>query len=142
MLREGTDANAADFAPAPHLNDIPELVQRTSDRAQLSISGTAPRVSKAVELTVYRVAQEALTNFLKHAGPEATAQVDIGYGAAEITIDVIDNGPPVPPSEPHSPGHGLRGMQERVASMGGRLETGPLDGGGFQVRASLPIEQE
>ena len=66
----------ADFAPAPRLTDIPDLVARTSDRVRLAVHGQPPRVSPALELTVYRVVQEALTNFLKHAGPEATAHGD------------------------------------------------------------------
>lgn len=140
VLREGPEASSrADFAPTPRLTDIPELVARTSDRAQLAVHGQPPRVSQALELTVYRVVQEALTNFLKHAGPQATAMVTITYGMREIAIDVLDNGVANPSAVPQSPGHGLRGMHERVASMGGQLLTRARPSGGFQVTAVLPI---
>ncbi len=140
VLREGPEASGrADFAPAPRLTDIPDLVARASDRVQLAVHGQPPRVSPALELTVYRVVQEALTNFLKHAGPQATAMVTITYGMREIAIDVLDNGVASPSVVPQNPGHGLRGMHERVASMGGRLLTRARPSGGFQVTAVLPI---
>ena len=129
----------ADFAPSPRLTDIPDLVARTSDRVRLTVQGQPPRVSPALELTVYRVVQEALTNFLKHAGPQATAAVTITYGMREINIDVIDNGVATPSAVPQNPGHGLRGMSERVAAMGGRLLTRARPTGGFQVTAVLPL---
>ena len=129
----------ADFAPSPRLTDIPDLVSRTSDRVRLSVQGQPPRVSPALELTVYRVVQEALTNFLKHAGPQATAAVTITYGAHEINVDVIDNGVASPSVVPQNPGHGLRGMSERVSAMGGRLLTRARPSGGFQVTAVLPL---
>jgi signal transduction histidine kinase len=140
VLREGPEpGRQADFAPAPRLSDIPDLVARTSDRVQLAVHGQPPRASAALELTVYRVVQEALTNFLKHAGPQATAMVTVTYGMREIAIDVLDNGVASPSVAPQSPGHGLRGMHERVASMGGRLLTRARPNGGFQVTAVLPI---
>jgi signal transduction histidine kinase len=140
VLREGPEpGRQADFAPAPRLTDIPELVARTSDRVQLAVHGQPPRVPQAMELTVYRVVQEALTNFLKHAGPQATAMVTITYGMREIAIDVLDNGVASPSVVPQNPGHGLRGMHERVSSMGGRLLTRARPSGGFQVTAVLPI---
>lgn len=138
VLRDGS-GQGADFAPAPRLADIPDLVARTSDRAQLTIQGVAPRASATLELTAYRVVQEALTNFLKHAGPEATAMVTITYSATQISIDVLDNGAGSAAPAPETAGHGLRGMQERVASMGGRLLARPRPSGGFQVTALLPI---
>ncbi|PFG18232.1 signal transduction histidine kinase [Propionicimonas paludicola] len=139
VLRDPS-SGAADFAPAPRLEDIPELVSRTSDRVQLSIQGRPPtRPSPALELTVYRVVQEALTNFLKHAGPDATAMVTVTYGSTEIVVDVLDNGLGATAGVPETPGHGLRGMSERVASMGGRLHARPRPGGGFQVTAVLPV---
>lgn len=129
----------ADFTPSPRLTDIPELVARTSDRVRLAVHGQPPRVSPALELTIYRVVQEALTNFLKHAGPEATASVSITYGMREIHVDVIDNGVAAPGMVPQNPGHGLRGMNERISAMGGRLLTRARPNGGFQVTAVLPV---
>ncbi len=139
VLRDDPSEARADFTPAPTLNDIPELVSRASDRANLEVRGQPPRVPAALALTVYRVVQEALTNFLKHAGPHATAQVTLTYGMRDITIDVLDNGEGENVESTESPGHGLRGMNERVTAMGGRLLTRSRPSGGFQVTAVLPI---
>ncbi len=139
VLRDGPDSGAdADFAPAPRLQDIPELVERASDRFRLIVNGQPPKVSAALELTVYRVVQEALTNVLKHAGPEARATVSLTYAPQEILVDVVDNGRP-DPEQATDPGHGLRGMNERVTSMGGRMVARPRPSGGFQVTVVLPL---
>ncbi len=143
VLRDAPEPGLpADFTPAPRLTDIPDLVARTSNRARLAVHGQPPKVSPALELTAYRVVQEALTNFLKHAGPAATAMVTITYGMREIAIDVLDNGVATPSAIPQNPGHGLRGMHERVTSMGGRLLTRARPSGGFQVTAVLPIRTQ
>lgn len=139
VLRDEPSKTQVDFSPAPTLSDIPELVARASDRATLEVRGQPPRVPAALALTAYRVVQEALTNFLKHAGPEATAQVTITYGMRDITIDVLDNGGGVNSESAESGGHGLRGMNERVTSMGGQLLTRSRPSGGFQVTAVLPV---
>jgi signal transduction histidine kinase len=87
---------------------------------------------------VYRIVQEALTNVLKHAGP-ARADVMIGCSADTVTIEITDNGT-AEPGQPASPGgHGLAGMRERAAVFGGELAAGPRPGGGFAVRARLPL---
>lgn len=137
VLRSEPDVDQTDFAPAPRLQDIPELVSRASDRFSLTTNGSPPRVSPALELTVYRVVQEALTNVLKHAGPNARAAVTLTYAPREIIIDVLDDGNAEPAAD-HTPGHGLRGMQERVSSMGGRMVARPRPSGGFQVTVVLP----
>jgi len=135
----GGPAGRADYAPAPRLADIPELVARTSDRAQLAVHGTPVPCSPALELTAYRVVQEALTNFLKHAGPDARARVTLAYDPLQVTVDVVDDGPGVDdPTD--GGGNGLRGMYERVTSMGGSLRAGTRpDGPGFRVTALLPV---
>lgn len=138
VLRSDPGQSDAEFAPAPRLTDIPELVERTSDRFQLTVNGQPPRVSAAMELTVYRVVQEALTNVLKHAGPSALAWVTLTYAPTEIIVDVLDNGVPEP-AQPSQPGHGLRGMNERVTSMGGRMVARPRPSGGFQLTVVLPL---
>ncbi|MBN9104995.1 MAG: sensor histidine kinase [Propionibacteriaceae bacterium] len=140
VLRDPAPASEGqvDFAPAPTLEDIPELVARTSDRARLEVRGQPPRASAALALTAYRVVQEALTNFLKHAGPDAIARVTVTYGKDDIVIDVLDNGVGASGEAPAAAGHGLRGMNERVSSMGGRLLTRSRPSGGFQVTAVLP----
>jgi len=138
VLRSEPEHRGADWEPAPSLADIADLVHRASDRATLVVHGDPPRVSPALELTIYRVVQEALTNFLKHAGPTATAVVTIAYGPTEIMVEIVDNGPG-PEQVATVPGHGLTGMAERVTSMDGRLEAHPLPLGGFVVRAVLPV---
>ena len=139
VLRDGPESGAdADFAPAPRLQDIPELVERASDRFRLIVNGQPPKIPAALELTVYRVVQEALTNVLKHAGPDARATVSLTYAPQEILVDVVDNGRP-DPEQATDPGHGLRGMNERVTSMGGRMVARPRPSGGFQVTVVLPL---
>lgn len=139
VLRAGPEA--ADYNPAPTLAEIPDLVQRASSRAHLRIMGQPHHTTPALELTVYRVVQEALTNFLKHAGPDAEAWVRLNYAPQHIAIDVVDNGTGVEnPAE--TGGNGLRGMHERVASMGGRLTAAPRhDGPGFRVQATIPVRR-
>lgn len=141
VLRAGPDDEPASYAPAPTLEEIPDMVARTSDRVQLVVEGNPQPVSQALALTVFRVTQEALTNFLKHAGPEATAVATLTYSATSITVEVVDNGAGVDdPTD--GGGNGLRGMYERVSSMGGRLLAGPRsDGPGFRVHAVLPVRE-
>lgn len=129
----------ANFAPMPTLRDIPDLVARTSDRARLVAHGTPYPVPQALALTLYRVAQEALTNFLKHAGPDAHATVTLTWGKGSITVDVVDDGEGIEhPTD--GGGNGLRGMYERVTSMGGTLTAGPRAGRpGFRVTATIPV---
>lgn len=133
----------ADFAPAPRLADIPDLVHRTSELADLRVDGTPGAVSPALELTVYRVVQEALTNVLKHAGPDAHAHVALRYSPAGIAVEVLDDGVGTRGVPADAPGNGLRGMRERVAAMGGALTAGPrADAPGFAVRATLPLSPD
>ncbi|MFV0451924.1 MAG: sensor histidine kinase [Propioniciclava sp.] len=136
----GSSGEQPSYAPSPTLQDIPDLVARTSDRVALRILGEPRPVPPAVELTVYRVVQEALTNFLKHAGPDAEARVTLTYGLRTVSVDILDNGIGVAdPTE--GGGNGLRGMYERITSMGGRLRAGPReDGPGFHVAASIPTQ--
>ena len=130
----------ADYAPAPSLDDIPELVARTSDRVTFTTVGSPTQVSPALELTIYRVVQEALTNFLKYAGPDASASVRITHEPTQVIVDVIDDGQGVTHEPSEFGGQGLRGMYERVSSMGGRLRVGPRpDAPGFRVTATLPV---
>lgn len=136
VLRSGEQEGAA-YAPAPGLIDIPEMVARTAGRVRLTQLGGGAPPSQAVQLVAYRVAQEAITNMLKHAGAGATAEVVIDHRGDVLVVDVTDNGVGVPTSF-DGRGNGLRGMAERVAAMGGTLITGPRPTGGFGVRATLP----
>ena len=102
----------------------------------LSMQGDPGSVPSAVQLSAYRIVQESLTNVLKHAG-RASAQVTVRVERSQVSIDVVDDGRGACAVE--TGGHGLLGMRERVALFGGQLETGALPGGGFRVRASLPM---
>jgi signal transduction histidine kinase len=126
------------YLPTPGLADLDELVAKTGDRVTLTRYGRQPVVSQPLGLTVYRIVQESITNVLKHAGPSARAAVGITFAEHGIGIRVVDNGRGV--DNQRSPGHGLRGMRERVALHNGSLEAGPLPAGGFQVLAWLPFQ--
>jgi signal transduction histidine kinase len=130
------------FAPQPGIGDLDALaasVRAAGLPVNLVISGDGAAPPATVDVSAYRIVQEALTNVLKHAGP-ARADVMIGCTGEAVTIEVTDNGigqtsPPTPAA-----GHGLAGMRERAAAFGGELAAGPRPGGGFAVRARLPLD--
>jgi signal transduction histidine kinase len=93
-----------------------------------------------VELSAYRIAQEALTNVTKHASGART-RVEIGHGASELTVTVTDDGSPNPVRSAASGGLGIPGMRERAELLGGTLTAGPEPGGGFIVTARLPVQK-
>jgi len=105
------------------------------------VRGEPRPLPAGLNLSAYRIIQEALTNVLKHAGPAAT-EVLVRYLDRELQIQVTNDGPPALPAPGgrNGSGHGLIGMRERVVLYGGQLEVGPLPGGGFRVRACLPLE--
>jgi signal transduction histidine kinase len=100
-------------------------------------TGTPRELPAGADLAAYRVIQESLTNALKHAGP-ASARVSMDFGADRLTIEVADDGRG--PTPDPGVGHGLIGMRERVGVFGGSLRTGERPGGGFVVRAEIPVE--
>jgi signal transduction histidine kinase len=104
---------------------------------RLTLHGDAVGLSPGVDLTAYRVVQEALTNARRHA-PGAAVDVELLYGEDSVRVRVRDDGPG-PAAGPRHDGHGLVGMHERVAMVGGRLKVGPAEAGGFAVEAELPI---
>ncbi|OYN90316.1 sensor histidine kinase [Parenemella sanctibonifatiensis] len=127
-----------EYAPTPGLEDIREMVARTGSRILLIEKGTPPaHVSPALGLTAYRVVQESITNMLKHAGPQATAEVRVSYLPHCLDIVVVDNGRGKA-AEGDGMGNGLQGMRERVGAMGGRLSARPGDTHGYRVHAVLP----
>jgi signal transduction histidine kinase len=140
LLRQIRDPQEADEAAAPTLSDLPALIARLR-RAGLDVSchrtGQPRPYGAAVELSAYRITQEALTNVAKHAG-RARAQVEIGRGADELTITVTDDGGPNPGRSAAGGGLGIPGMRERAELLGGTLTAGPAPGGGFTVVARLP----
>jgi signal transduction histidine kinase len=93
-----------------------------------------------VELTVYRIAQEALTNVLRHAGPSAAVRLRLAYQAGSVQVEVEDDGGGKLATEASDHGgHGLVGMRERVAVHGGRFSAGPRLGGGWRIIAEVPF---
>jgi signal transduction histidine kinase len=136
-----------DLAPVPGLADLDSLLAEVSKAGlavKLRVNGTRPPVPAGVDLSAYRIVQEALTNVVKHAGP-AHAQVTIGYRDQDVTVEVTDDGQGAVTSGSDGQagsGHGLIGMRERVQAFGGDLQTGPRPGGGFRVAARLPLAAE
>jgi signal transduction histidine kinase len=138
ILRE--NGAPAALTPQPGLDDLPALaeqVRRSGFPVELRVEGEPRALPAGVALAAYRIVQEALTNALKHAGP-ARASVRIAYRPHEVELEVVDNGPGGPTG---GTGHGLVGMRERAALYGGQFEAGPLEEGGFRVRARLPLDR-
>jgi signal transduction histidine kinase len=143
LLRE--EGTSAELSPAPRLVDLKELaetVRASGTDVDLVMSGTDRRLSPALELSLYRVVQEALTNVVKHA-PGATASVEVVVASRIVRVEVADDGSPGggPAGTEAVPGHGIIGMRERVAAFGGSLIAQPFPGGGFRVSAEVPIEE-
>ena len=119
-----------------HVGSLVATVREAGLPVDLSIEGTPVGLPPGMDASAYRIVQEALTNALAHAGP-ATANVVIRYGPDDLDLEIGDTG--VGPRETAADGHGLTGMRQRVSFHDGRLEAGPRPGGGFLVRASLPL---
>jgi signal transduction histidine kinase len=129
----------AAYRPAPGFEDVKELVDRLGDRAHLRISGRLRPIGPILSLTLYRVVQESLTNFLRHAGPYAKVDVTVGLSDESTHLTIRDNGRGAAATT-DGKGHGLRTMQERVTASGGTLFAGAVAAGGFEVRAVFPLE--
>ncbi|WP_261566394.1 sensor histidine kinase [Frankia gtarii] len=138
VLRED---GAADLtAPQPRLTDLDALidqVRRAGLPVSLTISGKSLDLPAGVQLTVFRLVQEALTNTLKHAGPEATATVELRYDRRGIAVDVRDTGRGGAGATASLGGQGLAGMRERSAVYGGTVQAGPGPDGGWRVSARI-----
>jgi len=144
VLRTDGD-DSGERAPQPGMHDLPALVEQMREaglRTQLWIEGDGPRLPPGLDLAAYRLIQEALTNSLRHAGMDARAWVTVRHEPGALSVRVEDDGRgPVPePANGDRPGHGLVGIRERVALYGGMLQTGPRQGGGFEVRARFPLK--
>ena len=133
-------ADEAALTPQPSLTRLDELVERVR-RAGLAVEvrteGDAIELAPGLDISAYRIVQEALTNTLKHAG-DARASVTLGYRPDSLEIEVSDDGSG---GTPNGGGHGLVGLRERVAVFGGTLEAGARQGGGFRVRARFPLDR-
>jgi signal transduction histidine kinase len=142
-----TDGTPAQREPAPGLADLEQLVAQIGEAGvpvHLRVEGQPRRLPPGVDLSAYRITQEALTNIVRHAAP-ATAQLTLCYLPAEITIEVTDNGRSSPEASTggqstNGSGHGLIGMRERVALYGGNLQAEPTPTG-FHVLARIPTAQ-
>ena len=151
VLREDTRADVADRQPQPGLLQLNELLDEARDASgsgiRLIVSGPMTTLDSGVELAAYRIVQEALTNARRHA-EGAAVNVELHYAPGALWLRIRDNGPGAPATHP-SPstaippgGHGLLGMRERAAAVGGELSAGAGNGGGFVVEAVLPATAE
>lgn len=134
-------ANETDDSALPTLADLDELVDGARNdgvHAELDRIGPPPEVSPVVALALYRVAQEALTNVRKHAGPTAKVDVRLRNSGDLVELEVSDDGRASKASVPGT-GTGLVGMRERIAAVGGTLDAGPKERGGFLVRVAVPV---
>jgi signal transduction histidine kinase len=138
-----SDGDETSLAPQPGVAQLDELLERMRGAGvpvESMIEGQARALTPGVDLTAYRLIQEALTNTLKHAGG-AHARVVIRYLDRAIDLEVVDDGRGPPPAGT-ADGHGLMGMRERVELFGGTLETGARPGGGFRVTAHIPEPED
>jgi signal transduction histidine kinase len=145
VLREDVDAEPVAMHPQPGLRQLTTLLDEVRDAAagsgvRLIVSGSVAPLDPGIELTAYRIVQEALTNARRHA-PGAAVDVHLHYSGDDLVVRVYDNGPgPSDPSSPDESGHGLAGMRERAATVGGTVNAGAARGAGFLVEATLPVK--
>lgn len=133
------DEPALGLAPQPRLEDIESLVEEARSAGtpvELRVEGAPRKLAPGVQLTLYRIAQEALTNVTKHAR-RAPTQLVLRYANDAVELSVSDSG--AGPTSGDGRGHGLIGMRERVSVYGGTLEAGPRGDGGFRIVATLPV---
>lgn len=138
-----SDANSgAGLIPVPGLADLKALANRTAEagvRVDLDIHGGRPPLPAGLDLTAYRVIQEAITNVIKHAETDR-CRVVVGYADEALNLEITDNGIGAAPSTPGpGTGHGISGMRERVGMYGGEFSAAPRPGGGFRVSARFPL---
>ncbi|MCL3862744.1 sensor histidine kinase [Actinotalea sp. K2] len=139
--RAVTPPAVVELTPQPAVGDIENLVEQVRSsgvRVSLVRMGTARTLPPGTGLTVYRICQESLTNVLKHAGPSPTATVLLQWAAASLVLEVSDDGRGAAAGTDGA-GQGVLGMRERAAMLGGTLTAGPRPGGGYRVRAEIPI---
>ncbi|MFZ3558879.1 sensor histidine kinase [Streptomyces sp. BH055] len=143
VLGEEAPSPTAELTPAPALDDLDSLIDgvRSAGLPVLrKVEGEPVPLPAGLELTVYRVVQEALTNTLKHGGPSATSELLFSYAADAVTVTVTDTGRgAVAFADSPGTGRGLAGMRERTALYRGTLEAGPRPAGGWRVRLRIPL---
>jgi signal transduction histidine kinase len=142
VLRQEGEETAA-LVPAPGIGDLPALVTQAHSagvEVQVEQRGMPRELPASIDLSAYRIVQEALTNTIRHGGQHADVLLD--FSDTELRIQVNDRGldaGALPPDAAPGSGHGLIGMRERVAVFGGRLTAGPGPSGGYDVQATLPL---
>ncbi|MFE9400745.1 sensor histidine kinase [Streptomyces sp. NPDC006530] len=146
VLRSDGSEQEGERTPQPGVDRLQQLVEatvRSGQPAALSLTSDLPALPPAVDLSAYRIVQEALANVVRHA-PGATARISVTCDGRHLTVVVV-NGPATGRTsalEDSGTGHGLVGMRERVRLTGGSLDTGPLPDGGFRVAARLPLDPD
>ncbi|MFF0086103.1 sensor histidine kinase [Streptomyces canus] len=148
VLRTGEHQEGGEYVPQPDVEQIEDLVEQCRGSGlpvDFKIEGTPRQLPSGVELTAYRIVQEALTNTRKHGGPNAGASVRLVYFDDGLGLLVEDDGKGAPhelyeEGGADGAGHGLIGMRERVGMVGGTLDAGPRPGGGFRISALLPLK--
>ncbi len=137
MLRD-TDEESPSIVGLGDVDQLVEHVRQAGVGVRVDVRGTPQPLAPGLDLTAYRILQEALTNVLKHA-PQAHSEVSIEYGERELVLSVLDEGSGVGSRPTGVGGNGLVGMRERVQLYGGSLDVGPRQAGGFAVRARIPL---
>jgi signal transduction histidine kinase len=148
VLRTGEHQEGGEYVPQPDVEQIDELIEQCRGSGlpvDFKVEGTPRPLPSGVELTAYRIVQEALTNTRKHGGPNAGASVRLVYFDDGLGLLVEDDGKGAPQElyeegGADGRGHGLIGMRERVGMVGGTLDAGPRPGGGFRISALLPLK--
>ncbi|MFI6419745.1 sensor histidine kinase [Streptomyces sp. NPDC050842] len=148
ILRTGEHQEAGEYVPQPDVGQIEDLVEQVRSAGltvDFAIEGSPRPLPSGVELTAYRIVQEALTNTRKHGGPDVGASVRLVYFDDGLGLLVEDDGRGAPQEMyedggADGRGHGLIGMRERVGMVGGTLDAGPRPGGGFRISALLPLK--
>ncbi|MFF5856081.1 sensor histidine kinase [Streptomyces sp. NPDC012751] len=148
VLRTGEHQEGGEYVPQPDVDQIDDLVEQCRSSGlpvDFKVEGTPRPLPSGVELTAYRIVQEALTNTRKHGGPNTGASVRLVYFDDGLGLLVEDDGKGAPhelyeEGGADGRGHGLIGMRERVGMVGGTLDAGPRPGGGFRISALLPLK--
>ncbi|MGY1639503.1 sensor histidine kinase [Geodermatophilus sp. SYSU D00703] len=141
ILREQSDGEPAPLPSLSRLDAVLDELRTGGMPIELVVTGDPVELPPLVDVSAVRVVQEALSNVVRHAGAAAT-RVTVEHAADRVTVTVTDDGrarEATPPSAPGAGGHGQLHMRERVSVVGGRLEVGPVRGGGYRVRASFPL---
>ncbi|MET7944080.1 sensor histidine kinase [Streptomyces sp. NPDC005302] len=148
VLRTGEHQEGGEYVPQPDVEQLDDLIEQcrvSGLPVDFKVEGTPRPLPSGVELTAYRIVQEALTNTRKHGGPNAGASVRLVYFDDGLGLLVEDDGKGAPhelyeEGGADGQGHGLIGMRERIGMVGGTLDAGPRPGGGFRISALLPLK--